>query len=121
MAAFKTCPHCAHPWPTRRDFLDDPQVELVGYQSFIQDAVLGLFMFNHHSCGTTMTVRGARFEDLQQGPIYALRTASIPREANEACLASEADEGCPHECECGYVARVVQVLRGSSEEPPQQS
>jgi hypothetical protein len=112
MADFKTCPTCDRRWSTRQDFLDDPEVVLVGYQSFIQDAVLGLFLFNHTVCESTMSVHGGRFEDLQQGPIYALRTGRVPRSEGEVCLASEADADCPHECECGYVARVVQALKG---------
>jgi len=107
-APFKICTSCGHRWSRRAQFLADPAVTLVGYQSFIQDEVLGLFLFNH-DCGTTLTVRAVRFEDLHDGPIYELRSHAAARGPG-LCLASEVDHGCPSACECRFVDQVTETV-----------
>lgn len=110
---FKSCSSCSRVWQSREDFLADPAVELVGYQSFIQDEILGLFLFNHLACRTTLTVRAARFEDLHDGPIYRLRRRAAERGPG-LCLARGEQAACPSACECEYVAGVVESIQRCS-------
>jgi hypothetical protein len=105
---FKICTSCERRWDTREQFLDDPTIVLLGYQSFLPDDVLGLFMFNH-DCGTTLTIRAARLEDLHDGPIYRARRDWVQHGA-ETCLASSTDHACPPTCECEYVKHVSEAV-----------
>jgi hypothetical protein len=109
--AFKTCPNCGRPWESRRDFLDDPELSFLGYQAFVRDGILGLFMFNHHPCGTTMAVSAERFEDLRPGPMYET-SHPRPAVAPAYCLDAGDPADCPPQCECGFVREVVELITG---------
>jgi hypothetical protein len=108
--AFKTCTFCRHVWPSREAFLTDPQISLVGYQAFSPDLVLGLFLFNHLVCKTTLAIHAREFVDLYDGPIYGERL-----DETEACQGHCKDthdlEPCAQRCECAYVREVVQLVR----------
>ncbi len=67
---FKICPLCGQSWATRLQFLEDAGLELVGYQVDFQELSLGLFLFNHRSCQTTLAIRAQSFRDLYDGPVY---------------------------------------------------
>ena len=49
---FKRCPMCSFRWETRDSFLEDPDIDLVGYQISFEDLVAGHFLFNHTCKGT---------------------------------------------------------------------
>ena len=105
---FKTCPFCGHEWTTREVFLADADVDFIGYQSFINDGVLGLFLFNHLTCETTLTISVERFADLHEGEIYKSREEY--EEADPYCLSSAGGRECPARCECGFVRKVIGVI-----------
>jgi len=106
---FKTCTICRVDWSTREAFLADPNLTFVGYQAFVQDAVLGLFLFNHEPCGTTLAISAERFEDLREGPIYE-RRAHHPDRSSPYCLTAREGGACPPQCECAFVQRVIDTL-----------
>jgi hypothetical protein len=110
MTSFKSCPLCAEIWPDRDHFLEDPHLELIGYQVDFEDVNLGLFLFNHHRCGTTLAIRAGLFRDLYGGPTHCTR-----RTGSEACpglcLRTVELAPCPADCECAWVREVLQVLR----------
>ncbi len=121
MSLFKTCPLCTETWPDRDRFLEDPQLELIGYQVDFEDVNRGLFLFNHHRCGTTLAIQAGIFKDIYHGPLYCTR-----RTGSEACsglcLRSGELEPCPADCECAWVREVLQVIRNwPSTWPPQRS
>jgi hypothetical protein len=64
---FKTCPFCSKPWTSRETFLEDADIEPVGYQVDFEDLSLGLFLFNHNTCKTTLAVHARLFKDLHTG------------------------------------------------------
>jgi hypothetical protein len=81
----KQCPCCGYAWRTLEALLGDPQLQIVGYQANFADLLLGLFLFNHLGCGSTIAVPAELFKDLYTGPIYSARvtgTADCP----EYCL-----------------------------------
>lgn len=110
MGAFKTCPLCTQTWANRDRFLEDAQLELIGYQVDFEEVNLGLFLFNHHRCGTTLAIRSGLFADLYRGP-----RRSTCRAGSESCpglcLRSWELEPCPADCECAWVREVLQVIR----------
>ena len=112
--SFKICPSCGQQWSERQDVLDDPEVSFLGYQAFVRDGVLGLFMFNHLTCGTTMTVSARDFEDLRAGGAYEHRHQR-PEKAPSYCLSSGAPDDCPQQCECGFVREVVAMISDAAD------
>ncbi len=45
---FKKCPKCNFIWHVREDFLNDKNLELIGYEISDCGLVDGLFLFNHN-------------------------------------------------------------------------
>jgi hypothetical protein len=107
---FKTCPCCGHRWPTRSSFLSDTGLEAIGYQANLDNLKLGLFLFNHDPCRTTLSVKALDFLDLYEGPIFAdRRTGSA--ECPGHCLHSDDLAPCPTACECAFVREVLLIVR----------
>ena len=67
MNEFKKCTHCGHKWQSRGDFLQDSTLDLIGYQVNFDNLHLGLFLFNHLTCGTTLGLAAGLFKDLYAG------------------------------------------------------
>jgi hypothetical protein len=108
---FKTCTYCSHVWPDRAAFLSDPKVVAIGYQAYSPDPVLGLFLFNHLECETTMALPAKAFAELYSGPIYRSRMSGTAGCLGH-CDDQENLEPCPNECECAWVREVLQVVKG---------
>jgi hypothetical protein len=106
---FKACTACDRVWATRDELLDDPETSFTGYQAFVHDGVLGLFLFDHRSCGTTLAVSAARFEDLRQGPTYD-PSHGDPEHPSPHCLTAGSGASCPEECECAFVQHVIETI-----------
>jgi hypothetical protein len=107
---FKSCPSCNQSWDSRENFLADSTLELVGYQVHFKSLEQGLFLFNHLSCKTTISVKSESFANLYNGPIYTknmLGTDSCP----EHCLFKTNLEACPAQCECNYVREIIQIIK----------
>ena len=107
---FKICPSCNQSWDSREEFIADPSLELVGYQAHFKNLEQGLFLFNHLSCKSTISVKSGKFADLYHGPLYKknlLGTDSCP----EYCLFKTNLEACPVKCECTYVRDILQIIK----------
>ena len=106
---FKICKKCEHTWATRKKFLEDVNIELVGYQVHFQELTLGLFLFNH-DCGTTLSVYANQFVDLYEGPIFSKR-ATGSKECPGYCLEKGNLSPCSVECECSYIREILQHIK----------
>jgi hypothetical protein len=82
----------------------------VGYQANFADLLLGLFLFNHLGCGSTIAVPAELFKELYTGPIYAAR-ATGTAECPEYCLYASELGRCLAKCECAYVREILQIVR----------
>jgi hypothetical protein len=107
---FKKCTSCGHLWQLRQDFLDDPATVMVGYQVNFDQLQLGLILFNHLKCGTTLAIPAGEFKDLYNGPIYSGRLTGT-EQCHEHCLHENDLEPCPEKCECAYVRDILQIVR----------
>ncbi len=105
---FKTCAVCGFVWPTRKDFLTDTAVEIIGYQVNFDALTLGIFLFNH-SCANTLAVPAGAFKDLYDGPIFAIR-ATGTEQCPGYCLRQNELRPCPAQCECAYVRQIIQII-----------
>jgi len=106
---FKEC-SCGRGWSSREDFLGAGDTQLVGYQVNFQELELGLFLFRHLLCKTTIALPAGFFGDLYQGRVFdepRTRTAECP----EHCLHKDDLRPCPAECECAYVREILQIIR----------
>jgi len=110
MQSFKKCSCCDIPWFSRDEFLQDSNLELVGYQANFNHLELGYFLFNHLSCQSTLAIPAGWFKDLYDGPIFAERltgSGSCPG----YCLYEAYLEPCEEKCECAYVRGIIQLIR----------
>ena len=117
---FKTCTFCGHIWPVRAAFLADPKVVAVGYQAYLPDPILGLFLFNHMVCETTLALQAETFSDLYDGPIYKGQLNGT-KGCMGHCDHQEDLEACPGQCECAWVREVLQVVKGWQKQAVQTS
>jgi len=106
---FKQCTLCGFKWASRDQFLQDPCVELVGYQVNFVELLTGFFLFNH-SCGTTFAVLTESFEDLYDGPVFSKR-ATGSDECPEHCIHEDDLDPCPAHCECAFVREIIQCIK----------
>ena len=107
---FKTCPFCLNDWPSRDAFLSDGELVLVGYQVDFEELTLGLFLFNHTVCNTTLAIRAGLFKDLYFGPVFRKRRTGQP-DCQGYCLKTSQLAACPAQCECAWVRELLQTLR----------
>jgi hypothetical protein len=107
---FKKCTACGYLWQLRKDFLNDPSTEMVGYQVNFDHLHLGFILFNHLKCGTTIGIPVGEFKDLYHGPIYDDRLTGT-EQCHEYCLHSYILDSCPEKCECAYVREILQIVR----------
>jgi hypothetical protein len=108
--AFKSCPNCNRTWQSHEDFLDDPEIEVIGYQVQFNSLEEGLFLFNHHTCKSTLSILSGKFTGLYNGQRYVenLRgTENCP----EYCLFQSNLEPCPEKCECAYIRNVIDQIK----------
>lgn len=106
---FEQCDLCKLVWPTRGEFLADPDVVLVGYQVNFCDLLTGHFAFKH-SCGSSFAICAVEFPDLYDGPIFERRLTGSD-ECPGYCLREHDLRPCPAMCECAYVRDVVRVIK----------
>ncbi len=110
MKIFKKCTCCDLPWFTRDEFLQDGNIELIGYQVNFGHLELGYFLFNHLTCESTIAIPAGLFKDLYDGPVFAeqlIGSDSCP----DYCRHNEILEACEAQCECAYVREILQILR----------
>jgi hypothetical protein len=105
---FKTCTSCGKEWETREDFLESPELEIVGYQVHFKKLEAGLLLFNH-TCDTTLVLEAGDFKDLYDGEVFHNR-ATGGEECPGYCLHSSNLESCPAQCECGYVREIIKLI-----------
>ena len=111
MSSYKTCNACGTMWKDRSDFLSANDVTYIGYQDFVEEGILGLFLFNHVSCGTTLALEAKRLRDLHGGDMVAGEQHS-PDNPPPSCLAHRNGASCPPACECSYVHELSLKLSG---------
>lgn len=97
---------CGKVWPRREEFLSDREVRVTGYIAHFQELELGLFLFNHEPCKTTLAVKAKRFTDLSTGSVFTERMTGT-EECPGYCLHKTELSPCPGRCECAYVRNVL--------------
>jgi hypothetical protein len=103
---FKECSMCSTTWRNRDDFLTDRDVKVVGYMVNFKELELGVFLFNHELCGTTLAISASEFTDLYDGPVYSENLLGT-EECPDYCLRKSEIRTCPAACECAYVRDVL--------------
>ncbi len=105
---FKKCNTCKHIWETRRDFIDDENIVLIGYQANFMNLEAGHLYFNHN-CKNTIVLSTDQFTDLYNGPIFS-ESKTGTDECPQFCLRKEELKRCTNECECAYVRDIIQMF-----------
>lgn len=110
MTIFKQCSCCESPWFTRDEFLQDENIELIGYQVNFSHLELGYFLFNHLTCESTIAMPAGLFKDLYAGPVYTQRLTGT-EVCQGFCKDMEVLESCDNQCECVYVREIMQIVQ----------
>jgi hypothetical protein len=110
MDIFKDCPNCRRRWPDRDAFLEDGELELAGYQVNFRELELGLILFNHAACRTTLAVHAKHFLDLYHGPVFDERRTGL-EDCPQLCLRKDELSACDAPCECACIRAILQVIR----------
>ena len=119
MDVFKRCTCCKTPWFFRDEFLEDSNIELVGYQVNIGNLELGYFLFNHLVCESTIAVPAGHFRSLYDGPVFSERLTNS-ESCPGYCMRLDQLEPCKSKCEGAYVREIMQIIRNWPKEasPP---
>ncbi|HKJ69319.1 MAG TPA: hypothetical protein VKA68_15270 [bacterium] len=116
--SFKDCAACGMEWQTRQEFLEDPEITLVGYQAHFEELSAGLFLFNH-CCGNTLALLIADFADFHSGSIFTEKKHNSD-ECPGYCLHEEDLQPCPIKCECSYIRDIMQMITRWPKREPQE-
>jgi len=109
MQVFKECLPCGNKWSARDDFLEDPNIKIIGYQVNFDDLVTGVFLFNH-SCGARLALPVRYFNGLYEGPIFKNR-ATGSDDCPGHCLYQDQLDKCLARCECAYVRNIIDIIK----------
>ncbi len=112
LSEFKQCPKCKTIWRERSEFLNDPDIKLIGYQANFRNLELGLLMFNHMTCRTTLSLEAGKFSDMYKGPVFKSRLTGSDQ-CPGYCLHKSVLRPCPEECECAYVRSIIDMIKKS--------
>lgn len=113
MSVFKKCTCCDNPWLSRKEFLEDSNLDFVGYQVNFSNLELGYFLFNHLTCQSTIAVHAGLFSDLYDGPIFSERQTDT-KNCPGYCGDRDAFGPCDQKCECAFVREIIQIVRNWS-------
>lgn len=115
-APFVQCPNCGSEWMTRESFLEDPNIEFIGYQVNFAELREGLFLFNHN-CKTSLSILAGEFADLYNGPIFRKRLTGS-KSCPGYCLHNNNLRSCPQHCECAFVRHIIQQIKKHPKKNP---
>ncbi|OVE74741.1 hypothetical protein BVX97_06455 [bacterium E08(2017)] len=109
---FKECSSCPKKWISRDEFLEDPCVDLIGYQANYVELERGLFLFQHNTndCGTSLAISASEFTDMHDGPMFADIKRQDVKSCPGYCGQRHLLDPCGEECECGYVRDVLDTV-----------
>ena len=116
---FKQCPMCNTIWSGMDHFLQDPSLEIEGYQVNFDDLGKGLFYFSHntHGCHSTMSVEANVFFYLNPHPRYTTRNTSM-KDCPGYCLKKDLLVQCAAKCDCAFVRDVIAIIMNKKKESP---
>jgi len=106
---FKKCTVCHYSWKDRETFLNDPDLEIIGYQASLDDVQSGLYLFNHQ-CKTTLALEVMKFDDLYDGPRFDKDLAETD-ECSGFCLHINELTVCGAQCKYAYIREIIQIIR----------
>jgi hypothetical protein len=109
MKVFTKCSACGHQWLDCKDFLEDPGIEITGYQVNFDDLAAGTFLFSH-ACGATLSLSVRYFNGLYEGPIFQER-ATGSDDCPGYCLYQDQLDKCFARCECAYVRNIIDIIK----------
>ena len=97
----KICTVCNQEWHTVTDFLNDPEIEIIGYQSKFEELEDGYFLFNHN-CATTLAIPVDAFSHLRNGQVFTENKAG-KKDCPGYCIQKWELGTCRNSCECRWV------------------
>jgi hypothetical protein len=109
--AFRTCGACRQRWLSAEDFLDDPQLRVVGLQVAPHVPEANLLVFEH-GCGSSVSVLTRRLRSLLTEPEEKPAVDDVygAPECNRYCQRLEEWAACDRPCVNARDRRLLQVI-----------
>jgi nitroreductase len=109
---FTRCPGCGFSWPTREEFLADPEIELIEYRTNLRILRLGVFCFFHDQpiCKNEIEVEATLFSDLGEGAVFSERETGS-KKCRGYCLDPKRVEIDQAICECEAITDIAAIIR----------
>ena len=109
---FKICPLCSTKWITRDEFLDDPLLDINGYQAHFEKLEWSLFYFTHQKegCFSTIAIKAEEFLSLYSGKKYKERRTN-KEDCPQYCFEKEQLDRCDALCECAFNREIIEIIK----------
>ena len=110
---FKLCNKCKTEWKSREDFLNDPNIVMIGFMANNDNYKRGAYLFNHilsnDSCNSTIGLFVYNFLDMYSGKIYdKLKTGTD--ECSGHCVNIYELENCTANCRNAVARKIMQEI-----------
>ena len=107
-----TCSRCGVKWEDIIEIIQDPLLQVEGYQATFVEPKNGLILITHHSdnCGTTLALVVADLKCLDNSDEIFTRNNGLDG-CDGLCLLENKLEDCNAPCDMAWVRHAIQWLR----------
>ncbi len=110
---FKLCSRCKTEWNSRDDFLNDPNIVMIGFMANNDNYKRGAYLFNHKlpddSCNTTIGLFVYNFLDMYSGEKYEQLKMGTD-ECSGHCVNIHELENCSANCRNAIARKIMQEI-----------
>ncbi len=110
---FKLCNKCKTEWKSRDDFLNDPNIAMIGLMADNDNYKRGVYLFNHRlpddRCNTTIGFFVDNFLDMYSGETYDQLKMGMD-ECSGHCVKINELENCSVHCRNAIAREIMQEI-----------
>jgi len=110
---FKICSKCKTEWKSRDDFLNDPNIVMLGLMANNDDYKNGAYLFTHKlpddSCNTSIGLFVYNFQDMYKGEIYDTLKMGTD-ECSGHCVKINELANCSAHCRNAVARKIMQEI-----------
>ena len=110
---FKLCNKCKTEWKTRDDFLNDPNIEMIGFMANNDNYTKGAYLFTHRlpddSCNTTIGLFVYSFLDMYKGELFDTLKMGM-EECSGSCVTISELGNCSAHCRNAVAREIMQEI-----------
>jgi len=110
---FKICNKCKTEWNSRDDFLNDPDIAMIGLMANNDDYKKGAYLFTHRlsddSCNTSIGLHVINFLDMYNGEMYDTLKIGMD-ECSGHCVTINELGNCSAHCSNAIAREIMQEI-----------